>query len=281
MTAFELLSPPQNEAERNRRIYDGHVLVFRDVPALHRLTARLVRLVESRFGGEPERVHTRLDVAGQAEAAETIRQDVARDEATRDLLTETLREVGADLSNTFRDPLKLRMQPPAVGQDSALVAPLAAHRDTWGSNVMAQTNWWAPALPITAERTIALFPQAFRKPVPNDSAAWDLEAFLAARREGRDYPMLPAATETPDPATAVPFVIAPGDLLCFSGAHLHASVVNSTGTTRFSLEWRSVNGPDAKAGHGAPNVDGRAPWITDHWFKHALDGTRLGERRRA
>lgn len=281
MTPFECRAGPLTEADRNARIYAGHILVFRDVPALKRLTGRLHALARDHLGVAPADAHRHLDADGQAEAASALRKLAGRDAGAKALLSRALDDVGVDLDVTYRDPLKLRLQPPAGDQADALVAPLAAHRDTWGSNIMAQTNWWAPVLPVAADRTMALFPGAFRTPVANDSADWDLVAFLEAREAGRPYPLLPLASDPPDWSAAVPIVIEPGDLLAFSGAHLHASVPNTSAATRLSLEVRTVNGPDAHAGNGAPNVDGRAPWIPYSWFKHVRDRSPLGARSRA
>jgi hypothetical protein len=44
------------------------------------------------------------------------------------------------------------------------------HRDTWGTNLYAQVNWWAPVYPITAGRTVALYPTLWSRPVANTSA---------------------------------------------------------------------------------------------------------------
>lgn len=281
MTPFEVHGAPLDEAARTQRTYGGAILVFRQVAAIERLVARLRDLAQAELGCDPGETHRHYpEPAAQAAAAQALRDAVGRDAPARGLLQEGLHEVGVDLDATFGDVLKLRLQPPAADQDSALVAPLAAHRDTWGSNVMAQANWWAPVLPVTANRTMALFPHLFRAAVANDSASWDLEDFLAARRAGRPYPMLPRATESPAWATAVPLVIAPGDLLCFSGAHLHASVPNTTDLTRLSMEWRTVNGSDARAGRGAPDVDHAAPWVCHHWFTSLKTGTRLQARAR-
>ncbi len=41
----------------------------------------------------------------------------------------------------------------------------------------------------------------------------------------------------------------------FSGAHLHSSVPNVSGKTRFSIDFRSVHLDDVIAKRGAPNVD--------------------------
>jgi hypothetical protein len=72
-------------------------------------------------------------------------------------------------------------------------------------------------------------------------------------------------------------VIEPGDLLCFSGAHLHASVPNTSGATRFSVEVRTVSAADVQAGRGAPNVDGEAPWVAWRWFKGITSSSSLAD----
>jgi ectoine hydroxylase-related dioxygenase (phytanoyl-CoA dioxygenase family) len=72
-------------------------------------------------------------------------------------------------------------------------------------------------------------------------------------------------------------IVEPGDLLCFSGAHLHASVPNTSGVTRFSLEARTVNVDDVASRRGAPNLDGQAPRIPLDWFHHIEDEVPLPE----
>ena len=48
---------------------------------------------------------------------------------------------------------------------------------------------------------------------------------------------------------------APGEVLLFSGAQLHASIPNTSGLARFSVDFRTVHVPDLMAGRGAPLVD--------------------------
>jgi ectoine hydroxylase-related dioxygenase (phytanoyl-CoA dioxygenase family) len=78
-----------------------------------------------------------------------------------------------------------------------------------------------------------------------------------------------------DTASELRLVIEPGDLLCFSGAHVHASVPNSAGVARFSVEVRTVDAGDVADDHGAPNVDGEAHRVAKDWFQHVDDGTSL------
>jgi ectoine hydroxylase-related dioxygenase (phytanoyl-CoA dioxygenase family) len=78
-----------------------------------------------------------------------------------------------------------------------------------------------------------------------------------------------------DTASELRLVIEPGDLLCFSGAHLHASVPNSTGVARFSVEVRTVDAGDVADDRSVPNVDGEAPHVAKDWFRHVDDDTPL------
>ena len=50
-------------------------------------------------------------------------------------------------------------------------------------------------------------------------------------------------SEPVDTASELRLVIEPGDLLCFSGAHVHAGVPNSAGVVRFSgVRWHTSDG---------------------------------------
>jgi hypothetical protein len=51
---------------------------------------------------------------------------------------------------------------------------------------------------------------------------------------------------------------APGEVLLFSGNQLHASIPNTSGRARFSVDFRTVDLPDLMAGRGAP-FGGRVP----------------------
>lgn len=274
-----LIDPPLDEAARNARVYGGEILVFRRVAVMAELCAAIAGHLRSRLGDDPEGAHTRLDAAALAQAAAALRREVPRDPMVSRALEAVLREVGVDVARTYADGLRLRIQPPLSAAHEPRLGPLPAHRDTWGSNVMAQTNWWAPVTPLAPARTIALFPALFRHAIDNDSAEWDLAELLRRRRAGTaaDYPRLPTARCPPAPQAGQAMAVDPGDLMCFSGAHLHASVPNTTGRTRFSIEIRTVNGDDAAAGRGAANVDGRAPRVARHWFRRLADDERLGD----
>jgi ectoine hydroxylase-related dioxygenase (phytanoyl-CoA dioxygenase family) len=50
-------------------------------------------------------------------------------------------------------------------------------------------------------------------------------------------------------------VLEPGGAVVFSAANMHSTVPNTSGKTRFSIDFRTVSLVDVKAKHGAPNID--------------------------
>lgn len=223
----------------------------------------LARLLDGRIGEEPD----------EATIAELQRQ-ARGDEQVRQLVGGALEEVGVDPQRTYWDKIHLRIVPPAAGDGQ--VGTIGVHRDTWGSNVLSQTNWWLPIRPLASERTIAFYLSYWSRPIENNSASWNLDEIRERRRKGeRNVPIVPEPTEPVDAESELRIVIEPGDLLCFSGAHLHASVPNVTAETRCSVELRTVHVDDIARDRGAPDLDGRAPLVPLEWFRSMADGRPL------
>jgi hypothetical protein len=66
-----------------------------------------------------------------------------------------------------------------------------------------------------------------------------------------------------------------GGIIVFSGAHLHSSVPNTSGKTRFSIDFRSVHVDDLAVRAGAPNVDSACTGTVLREFKRARDASDL------
>jgi hypothetical protein len=274
MTAVRVLSGALEDGQRRESIYDGDLLVFKKVPPMEEFCAFTDALIREVFGTtDPVRAQFELDREKYLSRVETLQMRFRKDARAKDLFLAALGYVGVDLRRTFWDWLYLRVSPHGEEHSGRRTAKLGFHRDTWSSNVYAQTNWWAPIYSISPGRTIAFYGEYWGKPLKNTSANWNLEEIRSGRSSA---PLVPEPTETVNTASELRPVIEPGDLLCFSGAHLHASVPNSTGVARFSVEVRTVDARDAaEDGRGAPNVDGEAPRVAKGWFRHVVDGTPL------
>jgi hypothetical protein len=191
--------------------------------------------------------------------------------------------VGVDAARTYWDSLYLRVVPPVEAGAERQIGRIGFHRDTWASNVRQQTNWWTTLGPLTAQRTLAFYTAYWSRPIANTSADWDLDEIRARRRSGErdeDLPIVPEPSEPVDTSSELRIVIEPGDLLCFSGAHLHASVPNVSDRTRISVELRTVNLDDVAQGRGAPEIDGQAPQVPLEWFSSMKDGSPLRRPQR-
>lgn len=284
MTDIHFLSGPLDDEARGDLLFRGDILVFRDLAPMRALALRADTIVRAAFGaGEPERAQERLDRDAFVAAARAARSAFRTDGEVAALARAVLEAAGAAVARTYWDRLILRVMPSGATHSARRIERLGPHRDSWGSNLMAQVNWWAPVYPVTPERSIALFPAYFDRPLANSSAEWDVEALRARQKAAAageavpPYPLLPEPREPVDAADALRLALSPGDLLCFSSAHLHASVPNETGRVRFSTEMRTVSLDDLAAGRGAPNVDGRAPHVVYDWFTAVTDGSPLAQ----
>jgi hypothetical protein len=280
-------SPPIPVSQRDfhDRIYQGEIFRFSTLARMRDLVAFAQRMVEESLAPHvPVEVHRHLPHARQIEAFAKIEKDFARCGEVKRLWAGVFEAAGLDPALLARDRLHLRFQPhqdPAAGLPrSRNTSTVAFHRDTWGSNLYAQTNWWAPVYPISAGRTVALYPDLWTRAVPNTSASFDLEAlFTRARSEGRHAlgadDAIPHLSGQVDVGRVEPVVIEPGEIIAFSSAHAHAGVGNTTGLTRISLETRTLWIEDVLAGRGAPNLDGDAPWMAPGLFRRVSDGEKL------
>jgi hypothetical protein len=261
------------DEQRRESVYGGDLLVFQKVPPMEEFCAFTDSLIREVFETtDPVRAQFEFDRDEYLSRVEVLQKRFRKETRAKDLFLAALVHVGVDLRRTFWDWLYLRVSPDGEQYSGRRTAKLGFHRDTWSSNVYAQTNWWAPIYPISPERTIAFYGEYWEKPLKNTSADWDLEEIRSGTSSA---PLVPEPSEPVDTASELRLVIEPGDLLCFSGAHLHASVLNSTGVARFSVEVRTVDAGDVADDHGAPNVDGEAPRVAKDWFRHVDDGTPL------
>lgn len=165
----------------------------------------------------------------------------------------------------WQDRLRLRVVPPLASPGHSAhrrIGALPPHRDTWGSGIAEQVNWWLPLYRVAPGRTMLIWHTLFRRHIPNDSATWQFER----ARDDRRYPLLPMAAERPQ-APATPVLIGVGELLAFSAAHLHGGVAAHSGVVRFSLDSRTVWAPDSEHGRGAPDMDNGARARRWGWFE--------------
>lgn len=284
---YSSLQIPGSARQFHDRIYAGEIIRIAELPAMAALVA-LTRawLEDALHPWAPPEIHRYLSHDEQTLRFAQCQNAFARSKEVREHWRVVVESLGLAPDALACDRLHLRFQPHREPRQSTprarTTATIAFHRDTWGSNLYAQTNWWAPIYPITTGRTVALYPHLWQQALRNCSADFDMRAILErSHRDGRNAvdadEAIPHLLEAIDPQQGVAVDIAPGSLIAFSGAHAHAGVGNNTGLTRISFETRSVLIDDVLAGLGAPNIDGHAPWRTPGLFRRMSDTRRLNE----
>ncbi len=272
------LHGPIDNEEIHARLYAGEVLVFDRSPESNAVLECAVSLARQAFVPyEPLDAADILSVEDFTRHALNMRRACVTDETFATVWQAFLATVGVNLARSYWDAPRLRAMPSGDQYQNRRVRPLPAHRDTWGSNLAQQINWWAALYPITAQRTIKLYPVYFSSSVANSSADWNIETLRRFRSQGRaaEYPLLPLVQETLDEAEARALIIEPGEIVAFSAAHLHASVPNQSGITRFSMELRTVDRAHVLSESGAPHMDCATPHTAYEWFKNPISGDVL------
>ncbi|MBV6822018.1 hypothetical protein [Pseudomonas sp. PD9R] len=284
---YSSLKTPGSVRRLHDQIYAGEVLHLTDLPPVSALVEFTRAFVEDALHPwAPQEIHRHLSHSEQANRFSQCQNAFASSAEARQRWQAIIESLGIAVDDLACDRLHLRFQPHREPQQVAprarTTATIAFHRDTWGSNIYAQTNWWAPIYPITAGRTFALYPDLWQRALLNSSVDFDMRAILQrSHRDGRNAvdadEAIPHLLEAIEPERGVAVEIEPGSLIAFSGAHAHAGVGNSTGLTRISFETRSILINDLPGGLGAFNVDGHAPWMTPGLFRRMSDGKRLNE----
>ena len=98
----------------------------------------------------------------------------------------------------------------------------------------------------------------------------------AAKQVGKDSRSRPSALdhEAADELVVLPL---PGQILLFSGAHLHASIPNTSGVSRYSVDFRIIDRRDVLSGRGAPMVDVECSGTMLREFASVVTDERLPE----
>lgn len=280
-----LYSPPPADIEAlHDQLYAGAIVRFNDLAAMCDLVAHARSFVEARLAPhDPVRIHEALDRDALALTLAQVQRDFSRNSETKQLWRALFEEAGFDPADTARDRLFMRFQPPVPAEGgphrARSTGTVGFHRDSWGTNLYAQVNWWAPVYPITHERTFAFLPKFFDQPIPNDSADFDLAEVMARGRTtgpvGDRGKMVPTPLPDLDLGPGQPVVIDPGEVIAFSAQHAHVGVANHSDFTRISLETRTLRLGDFKKGRGARNVDGKAKWVAHGMFRRLSDGVAL------
>jgi ectoine hydroxylase-related dioxygenase (phytanoyl-CoA dioxygenase family) len=195
-----------------------------------------------------------------------------------------LKELGCELDQVYFDVPRLRTATSDDYLSSGLAYAFHPHRDTWYSAPPNQINWWLPVYDIVPQNSMAFHPRYWSQPVRNSSRdynyyRWNKESRSnAAKQIASDTRKQPRAEEPMELDPQIRLVLKPGSIILFSGAQMHSTVPNTSGYTRFSVDFRTVHADDVASMRGAPNIDSQCTGTSLRDFLRATDFSRLPEQ---
>lgn len=264
-----VLNQTGSDDERRRAAQAGGILMYSASPASLALCQFARGLVGEAFGDlDPEHAQESLSVESFVAIVGPLKTRFTNAEETKERLRAYLIEKGLDPRTTYFDLPRLRVVPHSDYLSAGVSYAYKAHRDIWYSSPTAQINWWLPIWDVSPERSMAFFANYWDRAMPNTSADFDYSEWvkigrtLATSQISQDTRKHPLPLEPITPEEEFRFGAAMGDAVVFSASQLHATVPNTSGATRFSTDFRTVNIEDLRNGRGGPNIDSRASGST-------------------
>lgn len=272
-----------DDARRNG-LYDGQVFVYSAGPAGRELIGFAHELIAEAFGErDPQTAQFDMPVEEFAALLADLKPRFIHHPRCKQLLPALLEEFGCALDKTYFDVPRLRTSTSNDYLTTGISYAFHPHRDCWYSAPFCQLNWWIPIFEVVPENAMAFHPKYFSRRVRNSSEIYDYAEWNRTSRQSAaqhiktDTRPQPRPEEPIELEPQVRVVPEPGGVMIFSGAQLHSTVPNTSGKTRFSIDFRTVDIDDVRERRGAPNVDSRCTGTTLRDFVRATDLEPLPE----
>jgi hypothetical protein len=274
-------SPVQDD-ERRRLLYKGQFFVYSPTASSRALCEFAQQLSEEAFAPfKPTKAQFEMPPEKYAAVLEVLKPKFIHNPTSKKLIQGLLKELGCNLAKTYFDVPRLRTATSDNYMTSGLAYAFHPHRDTWYSAPSCQINWWIPVYDIVPENCMAFHPSYWTQPVKNSSREynyyrWNKESRASAAQQIKtDTRKQPHAEEPMELDPQIRVVSQVGGILLFSGAHMHSTVPNSSGSTRFSIDFRTVHFDDVTTKSGAPNIDSECTGTTLRDYLCGTDLSRL------
>ena len=262
-------NPAFDDRQRRDAAFAGNILLYTGVPGLLRLVDHARSMIEEAFAPhEPLTAYTKMTVPEFVKRTSPLKGGFTNGETTKRLMADFIAEFGADPERTYYDLPRLRVNPSGDYLTSGVSYAYAAHRDMWYAHPAAMLNFWLPVYDIGPDCGMSMFPRYWDRPVKNGSAGFDYDDWVVNARPAavnltkKDDRPHPLPQEPIDTNGEFRHAGRAGDVMVFSGQHLHGSAPNTSGKIRFSIDFRTLNLDDVLEGRGPKNIDNRSTGTT-------------------
>ena len=280
--------------ERRQKLFDGQLFVYTPRPstlAFCKFASDLIKEAFNRYTASPSQTDPpslytldprtaqyALPVEDYAAILGKLKPTFIHHPESKRHLQNIFRELGCDPMKTYFDVPKMRSSTSDAYLTTGIAYAWHPHRDTWYSAPPCQINWWIPIYDIESDNAMAFHPCYWDHPVQNNSSGYNYYEWNKQYRGAsvtqflkEDPRPLPRAIEPIELDPQIRLICPAGGILLFSGAQMHSSVPNTSGKTRFSIDFRTVHVEDAAAKRGAPHTDEACTGTTMRDYLRAMD----------
>ena len=272
------------DEKRRQLLYQGQLFSYSNRKSVRDLCDFAGQMIREAFGSlDPLTAQFEMSVEEFVAIFGPLKPKFIHHPQTKEVIRGVLKDFGCDLENTYQDVPRLR----AVTSDGYLTSGVGyahhPHRDTWYSAPFQQINWWLPIFEMASESSMAFHPRYWSEPVKNGSSGFNYYEWnstgraTAAQHIKSDTRKQPKPEQPVELDPQVRIVPEPGGVILFSAAQLHSTVPNTSGRTRFSIDFRTVNLADVRDQIGAPNLDSECTGTSLRDFLRASDLAAMPE----
>jgi hypothetical protein len=274
-----------SDDNRRQQLYDGQLFVFSPRKSILNFVAFARSMIEDAFGDlDPRTAQDHMEVERYADLLGELKPAFIHHPESKYHLRMILEDLGCDLEKTYFDVPRMRSSTSSDYLTSGIAYAWHAHRDTWYSAPPCQINWWLPIYELDSMNAMAFHPRYWNEPIANSSAGYNYYTWnklyrgaKVAKLTKKDPRPLPRATELIQIYPQTRLICPVGGLILFSAAQMHSSVPNTSGVTRFSIDFRTIHRDDAVERKGAPNIDAACTGTVLRDFLRGTDLARLPE----
>ncbi len=275
---------PVSDDVRRQMLFDGQLFVYLPRKSTLAFIEFARKLIAEAFAPhDPEYAQYHMPVEQYAEILGKLKPHFIHHPESKRHVKAILADLGCDLGKTYFDVPKMR----SSTSDNYLTTGIAyawhPHRDTWYSAPLCQINWWIPIYDIRSDNAMAFHPQYWNRPVRNSSSDYNYYLWNQQHRgkhvvqylkeDPRPLPRATEPLELLDPQLRL--IVPAGGIILFSAAQMHSSVPNTSGKTRFSIDFRVVHLDDVASKRGAPHTDEACTGTTMRDYLRGTDLSRI------
>jgi len=272
------------ESIRRANIFRGDIYVYSARPSTRAFVDFARNLAAEAFAPhDPCDAQHHMPAEDFAAILSKLKPRFMHDPKVKDLLRAIFVEFEEDPEQLFFDVPRMRTMTHGDYLRTGIALAVPPHRDTWFAGHQSQLNWWFPVSGVAPENTMVFHPGYFDRGVENVSSRYNHQQWMeksrteAAQHIKTDTRPLPEIRQEIDASGDLRIQCEEGGLMLFSASHLHSTSPNTSGHTRFSVDFRTVNLDDVVSSRGAPNVDNESEGTTLGEYLRVSDSTPIPE----